>query len=63
MNYKLRLLLLMTLSALAAVSLMMGFRQGLLLLLMIGLVVELLTWLGRVESEYEPNISSNSANR
>ncbi|WP_299770311.1 hypothetical protein [uncultured Pseudoteredinibacter sp.] len=63
MNYKLRLLLLLTLSALAVVSLMLGFRQGLLLLLMIGLVVELLTWLGRVESDYEPNVNSNSANR
>ena len=55
MNYKLRLLYMLAILILGAASLLMGFRQGLLLVLMIGLVVELLVWLGQVESDFEPD--------
>ncbi|GAA6151199.1 hypothetical protein [Pseudoteredinibacter isoporae] len=52
MNFKYRLLLLMGISVLGAVCFALGFRQGLVLLVMVGLIVELLVWLGQMESDF-----------
>ncbi|MBB6520404.1 hypothetical protein [Pseudoteredinibacter isoporae] len=52
MNFKYRLLLLMGIALLGVACFLLGFRQGLVLLVMVGLIVELLVWLGRVESDF-----------
>ncbi len=52
MNFKYRLLLLIGIALLGMACFALGFRQGLVLLVMVGLIVELLVWLGRMESDF-----------
>lgn len=52
MNYKYRLLLLVSITLLAVACLVLGFRHGLILLVMMGLIVELLVWLAKWEADF-----------